>query len=192
MRRLALAVLAALAAPACRKAPAAAPDGPPVVAVVGGEELIDFDGADGSFRCRAPARWKALEFKDGAPAVMMIGPMSGPGRGKSTISVSRYDGVSGTVRTPREYWEAMRLAGEKPSPLETRTVAGRTAYALHLERPQYPPHGWKVLYMNREDVVLIPAGKGFFALSHKAPIDAYQATLAVFEAVVASFTPKAS
>lgn len=189
MKRLALALLALAAA--CKKAPPKEPDLAPVVATVAGEPMIDFDERHGKFRCRAPSAWKAMEeHGTGGPLVMMFGTMTGPLRGKVVISVDYYDGVKGPVKTPQQYWEAMRFAGQKPSPLETRQVGGRTVYAVHSESPQHPPHGWKVLYMNREDAVLIPSGKGFFEVSHSAPADAYQQTLPVFQAVVESFQPK--
>lgn len=191
MNRAALAALLLLAA-ACKKAPPASPDEPPTVATVAGERLIDYDGPKGLFRCRAPAEWKALEFDDRTPSVMLAGTIRGPLRGKVAISITYYDGANDPVTTPQAYWDGLKVSGQKPSPLETRTAGGRTVYALHAERPQHPPHGWKVLWMNREDTVLVPAKKGFFALTHSAPADAYAQTLPVFEALVASFDPKGS
>jgi len=185
MKRLALAALVALAA--CRK-----PAAPPAASgdAVSGERMIDFDGADGSFRCRAPAEWKAQEDAHGGPLVMFFGPTSGPLRAKVSIAVTRYpDGVD-RIKTPQDFWDAQKLLDRKPSPLETRQVDGRTVYALHYESPQRPPHGWTVLYMNRADVALIPTATGFFAVTHVAPSDAYRRTLPVFDDVVRSFKPK--
>ncbi len=193
MRRLLLAAAAVVACAACRKAPAADEDPVPTAAVVAGQRLIDFDEQHGKFRARVPADWKALEeHGTGGPLLMMFGTMSGPLRGKVSMAVDANDGISGVVKTPQEVWEGLRLSDQKPSPLETRTLDdGRVVYAFHMLKAHHPPHGWKVLYMEREDIVIIPFGKGFYELSHAAPADAYEQTLPVFEAFVRGFQPKA-
>ncbi len=120
---------------------------------------------------------------------MFFGPGSAKYPRSVAISVLRYpDG--GQIKTPKELWDSLKLSGQEPSPLETREIGGRTAYALHYAVAQRPMHGYKVMYMKREDVVMIPIKDGFFAISHSAPVETYEATLPVFEAVVASFLPK--
>ncbi len=191
MKRLLLAALAVACAPGCRKSPVPGKDPAPAVAVVTGEKLVDFDERHGEFRCRVPAEWKALEeHGTGGPLLMIYGTASGSLRGKVDIAVTRYGSNLDRVKTPQDYWEAMNASGREPSPLETRTAGGRIVYATHLLTPRYPPHGWKVLAMDREDIVLIPATKGFFALSHSAPADVYRTTLPVFDALVQSFRAK--
>ena len=44
--------------------------------------------------------------------------------------------------------------------------------------------------MLRSDHAIIPIQGGFFAIEHRAPLNAYERTLPVFEAVVRSFNPK--
>ena len=154
-----------------------------------GVSLIDYSAATGEFSCRAPGEWRALEDKNTGPRVMFFGPGVAKYPNSVAISIMRYpDG--GQIKTPKQYWDSLKLSGQNPSPLETREIGGRTAYALHYDRAQRPLHGYKTLYMKREDVVLIPVKDGFFAISHAAPAETYERTLPVFEAVVASFQPK--
>jgi hypothetical protein len=190
MKRLLLAALVVLAA-ACRKPEAAKEDLVPTKAVVAGERLIDFDERGGAFACRAPAEWKAVEDDySGGPLVMFFGPMNGPRRGTASISVSRYPAVADKIKTPAEFLDMLKLTDRRPSELAARQLDGRTVYEVHYETPQRAPRGRKVLYMNREDAVMIPNKDGFFLISHTAPADAFEATLPVFEAVVESFQPK--
>jgi hypothetical protein len=188
MNKIPLVVL--LIAAACRPAPqnesSSASTPPPVVA---GEKMTDYDSADGRYFCRAPAAWKALEDKDSRAGILMFGTASGPLRGKVSISILRYpDEVR--IKTPQDYWSSLRLANKNPVPLESRRVGERTVFFTHYDYPQYPPHGWKVLYMNRVDVALIPSTTGFFAVDLSAPKDSYRQTLPIFDAVVDSFKPK--
>lgn len=188
MKRLLLAVLV-LAAAACRKA-APAPEAASTD-VVAGEKLIDFDEQHGAFACRAPADWKAVEDDySGGPLVMFMGPVSGPSRGTAAISVARYPATGEKIKTPEDFVQSLKLSDLAPSALEPRTINGRSAYAVHYEIARRDPRSHKVLFMDREESVLIPAVKGFFALTHTAPAATYRATQPVFDAVVQSFKPK--
>ncbi|HXT00984.1 MAG TPA: hypothetical protein VN915_09940 [Elusimicrobiota bacterium] len=183
---LALAVLAA-----CRKPATPAPDADavPTRAVVAGVALIDYDAATGEFSCRAPGRWKALEDDKLGPRVMFFGPGSAKYPRSVSISVMRYPNGE-PIKTPRDLFDALKLSGQNPSPLESRAANGRTEYSLHYDAAQRPLHGYKTLYMKRDDVVMIPFKDGFFAIEHSAPVETYAETLPVFAAVVASFQPK--
>jgi hypothetical protein len=186
-------IFAVILAAGCRKAAAPAGAGEaasvPTRAVVAGVPLIDYDAATGEFSCRAPGEWQALEDKTMGPRVMFFGPGSAKFPHSVSISVLRYpDGES--IKTPKELWDSLKLSGQEPSPLETREIGGRTAFALHYAVAQHPLHGYKVMYMKREDVVMIPTKDGFYAISHIAPAEIYEQTLPVFEAVLASFQPK--
>lgn len=190
MKRLSL-LCAVLLAAACRKGASSSGEtgAVPTRAVVAGVPLIDYDAATGEFSCRAPGEWQALEDKSIGPRVMFFGPGSAKYPRSVAISVLRYpDG--GAIKTPQEYWDSLKLSDQNPSPLQTREVNGRTEYALHYDLAQRPLHGYKVLYMKREDVVMIPVKDGFYAIAHSAPAETYEATLPVFEAVVSSFQPK--
>jgi len=189
MRSLAVAALL-LASAGCRKAPPAAGDAEaPTRAVVSGVALIDYDAATGEFSCRAPGHWKALEDPRFGPRVMFFGPGTAKFPRSVSISVLRYpDGD--TIRTPEDFYDSLKISGQNPSPLETRSANGRTEYTLHYDMAQRPLHGYKTLYMKREDVVLVPSKDGFFALVHSAPAETYAETLPVFDAVVASFQPR--
>lgn len=184
MRRLAVALAAALAA-GCRKGPPPreAPS-VPARAVVAGVPLVDYEAPTGEFACRAPADWRALEDESMGPRVMFFGP-----GGSVAISILRYpDG--GRIKTPEEYAGSLKLSGRDPGPLETRAAGGRTEYRLHYESARRPPRGRKAPRAKREDVALVPVRGGFFAITHSAPVETYAATMPVFEAVVASFRPK--
>lgn len=183
-------VLCGLLAAACRKpAPSEESSAVPTRAVVAGVPLIDYDAATGEFSCRAPGEWRTLEDDKLGPRVMFFGPGSAKYPRSVSIAVLRYpDG--GQIKTPKDFYDSLKLTDQNPSPLETRSANGRTEYLLHYERPQLPLHGYKTLYMKREDVVMIPVKDGFYAISHSAPAEIYQQTLPVFEAVVASFRPK--
>jgi hypothetical protein len=123
------------------------------------------------------------------PRVMFFGPGDAKYPRSVQISVLRYPD-DGRIKTPQDFWASLKIAGRGPSPLETRTLNGRTVYAVHYDVDQRPLHGYKVLYTKREDVVLIPGKTGFFAVTHAAPTETYLRTLPVFDAVVASFQPK--
>ena len=189
MKRLPV-FLAALLTAGCRKpAPVGGEAAVPTRAVVAGVALIDYDAATGEFSCRAPGEWRALEDKTLGPRVMFFGPGSAKYPRSVAISVMRYpDG--GRIKTPQDFYDSLKLTDQNPSPLQTLTAHGRTEYALHYDMAQRPLHGYKTLYMKREDVVMIPVKDGFFAISHSAPVETYESTLPVFEAVVASFQPK--
>jgi hypothetical protein len=183
--------LAVLLGAGCRKAPPPAADAAavPTRAVVAGVGLIDYDAATGEFSCRAPGKWRALEDDKLGPRVMFFGPGTEKYPRSVSISVLRYpDGER--IKTPQDFYDSLKLSDQNPSPLESRSANGRTEYSLHYDMAQRPLHGYKTLYMKREDVVMIPAKDGFFAIVHSAPAETYAATLPVFDALVASFQPK--
>ncbi|OGR90599.1 MAG: hypothetical protein A2V88_02395 [Elusimicrobia bacterium RBG_16_66_12] len=190
MKRFLFAAL--LLAPAgCRREETADTELAPAKAVASGQKLITFEEKTGAFSCFAPADWKMLEADGSAGSfIQVFGPMEGPDRGKTSISVNRYPNVVDKIRTPQELWSGFKLTDKKMSALEKTTIAGREFPAFHYEAPQHPPNGWKVLYMNRVDTVMIPFEGGFFEITHSAPADSYKDTLPVFEAMVAGFQPK--
>lgn len=190
MKRIFLAGLVILAA-GCRKKEPAKEDLVSTKAIVAGESLIDFDEKNGFFTCRAPGDWKALEDRGGGGSlVMFFGPMSGPDKGKVSISVTRYPNGVDRIKTPQDSWQAMKITDKKPSLLESIRIGDKKGFSTHHESPQHPPNGWKVLYMNRVDTVMIPFKDGFFEITHSAPAASYKDTLPVFEAMVESFQPK--
>lgn len=185
-------LLALAVAAGCRKPAPSAPEDAavPTRAVVAGVALIDYDAATGEFSCRAPGQWKTLEDDKLGARVMFFGPGTAKYPRSVSISVLRYPNGE-RIATPKQFRDALELSGQNPSPLESRTADGRTEYRLHYDAPQRPLHGYKTLYMKRDDVVMIPVKDGFFALVHSAPQETYAETLPVFEAIVASFRPKA-
>lgn len=190
MKRFFLAGLVVLAA-SCGKNEPPQEDLTPTKAVVAGQKLIDFDEQSGAFSLLAPADWKAMEDPAAiGPMVMFFGPMEGPGRGKTSISASRYPNKPDPFKTPQELWDSAKLFDRKPSPLEKRMFGKREAYTFHLESPHYAPDSRKILYVDRNDTAMIPFKDGFYELSHTAPADSYKGTFPVFEAMVASFQPK--
>jgi hypothetical protein len=188
MKNLLLAALLALTA-ACRRAAPAPEKEPAARTTAAGARLIAFDERGGAFKCLAPADWKAVEDRGtGGPLAMFFGPAGGARR--ASISVLRYPNGVDAVKTPQDLLDALKLTDRKALDVKTLAAGGRAVTTFHLETPQYPPHGRKVLYMNREDVVLIPTKDGFFELSHVAPADSYKETLPIFDAVVESFQPR--
>ena len=187
MKNILLAGLVLLAA-GCRKSETAKGDSVPTRAIVAGARLIEFDEQTGAFTCLAPADWKAMEDKEtGGPLVMFFGPLEGPRRGQVVISVSRYPNGADRIKTPQDYRDALKITGQAPSPLEKKILNGRAVYTLHHRSPQRRSGGREVLYMNREDSVMIPYKGGFFEVNHSAPALSYQDTLPLFEALVESF-----
>ena len=154
----------------------AAACGKPAGGGAAGWTLADYAAPAGAYRCRAPERWKVKEEAGGD--AMFFGP------DRVSIGVGRYAG-DGRVKTPQDYARSLRGA----SPLEKTAIGGKTVYRLHRTVAVRAHNSEKVLYEKREDAALIPAGKGFFAIEHRAPAGSYQATLPVFEAMVASFQP---
>ncbi len=153
-------------------------------------EMINYLSYDGSFQCRVPADWKLSEDRNGGPMAMFFGMMSGPQRAQISLAISRYPSKMDSIRTPQQYWQSLRHQDHEPSPLETHRNGARVVYTTHLISPQYVGHGRKAIYMNREDIALIKTPRGMFAISHTAPANAYEKTLTIFDAVVASFTPR--
>lgn len=190
MKRLLFAALFLVPA-GCRREQTANTELVPVKAVVSGQKLITYEEKTGAFSCFAPADWKMLE--DGGSAgsfIQVFGPMEGPGRAKTSISVNRYPNAVDKISAPQDLWSRFKLAGKKMSALEKTTFAGREFPAFHHEAPQNPPNGWEVLYMKRIDTVMIPFKDGFYEITHSAPAASYKDTFPVFEAMVASFQPK--
>jgi hypothetical protein len=184
MRRAALAVLLVLGAGACRRLLPPKASKAAKQASAAGFALTDFDQKLGEYTCRAPADWWVLEDPVDGQDVMFFGPP------RVSISIGRYDGRTGPVKTPRDYYEAAERSGAKVGPLAKDVVDGRTIYRLSEVAPVRYPNSPKVLYVRRADVALIPAKTGFYAVEHRAPADSYRATLPVFEAIVDSLKPR--
>lgn len=190
MKRLLVAALFLVPA-GCRREQTADTELVPVKSVVSGQKLITFEEKTGAFSCFAPADWKILEGGGSAGSLMQVfGPMEGPDRAKTSISVNRYPNIVDKIGTPQALWSRLKLTDKKMSALEKTTIAGREFPTFHYEAPQHPPNGWKVLYMKRIDTVMIPSKDGFFEITHSAPAASYKDTFPVFEAMVASFQPK--
>lgn len=173
MKRLLLTMLACLAA-ACKQGGQAPPAEP-----VAGAEMIAYESPRGTFSCMAPADWKVQEgvVDDG---VIFFGP---PG---ASISVLRHG--SDAAAYARSYWEVAE--DRRPPVVEKKALGGLDALVFHTERPFRKPHSSKIEYMTRKDHALIPAKGGFFEVVHTAPVDSYQRTLPIFEALVSGFKPK--
>jgi hypothetical protein len=193
MRHLSVALL--LAVSACKKAPVEV-DPVQVKEVIAGVGLIDYDSAKGTFTCRAPGEWKALEHPDrhGIDTVSFFGPLHGPRPTSVTIGVMRFpigdEGNKGPEAYAESFWEFTPDA--KPPKRETVEMGGKKVIRFAIEKPYVPIHARKAEYIERWDFALVPVKGGFFRIQHKAPKDEYLKTLPIFEAVVRSFKPKES
>lgn len=186
MRLALLALIVVLSA--CERGPDAGPT--PTQAVVAGVEMIDYDAARGTFSCRAPRDWGVKEEKgDGAT---FVGPRDSKTGGSSYITILRYPDSSPRWTDARKFAESFReLDPEGRAPdIATESIAGADVLRFHQERPFRKIHSSKAGYMLRYDYALVPVKGGFFEIEHRAPANAYETTLPVFEAVVKSFRPK--
>lgn len=191
MKRSALLFAACLALAACRKSEPAAADLTPTKETVAGVELIDYDPPKGAFTCRAPGAWKAREDSNGTDSIVFIGP--GSPEGGAYIHILQYphgknDQWSDADKYAASFWEIDPKM--KQPALEKLKIGDNTVIRFSQERPFRKPHSGAIEHMVRHDYALIPVKGGFFEISHSAPVDSYQATLPVFEAVVRSFKPK--
>ena len=193
MRRIVFASLCLLSA--CKKQ-AVETDSVPVMEVVAGVGMIDYDSAKGTYACRAPGEWKALERDDSFPpdTVSFIGPLHGPRPTSVNINIMRYptsgDPYSDPEAFAESHWEFTPDA--KPPKRETVEMGGKKVIRFAIEKPYVPIHARKAEYIERWDFALVPVKGGFFRIQHKAPKDEYLKTLPIFEAVVRSFKPKES
>jgi len=182
---------ASLAFSACKKSDPAAVDSTPTVETAGGFDLIDYDPPKGAFTCRAPRDWKITEEDRGTDTITFIGT---PVRTTMPfISILQYPHAKNDPWTDADkyaasFWE-ITPDGKQPI-VEKKKIGDNTVIFLHYERPFRKVHSTKIEYMKREDYALIPVKGGFFSISHSAPVDTYQESLPIFEAVVRSFKPK--
>ena len=186
-----LMIAAYIALAACKKSEPAAENLTPTKETVAGTALIDYDPPSGAFTCRAPGAWKGREETDVTDTITFIGPWSP--KGVAYINILQYphgehDQWKDAETYANSFWQK-DPAGKQPA-VETLKIGGNTVLRLHQDRPFRKLHSNKVEYMERHDFALIPVKGGFFAISHSAPVDSYQETLPIFEAVVRSFKPK--
>lgn len=190
-RPLILLIAAHVALAACKKSEPAAVNLTPTKETVAGMNLIDYDPPKGAFTCRAPADWKGREDFDGTDSITFIGPWSP--KGGAYINILQYphsknDQWKDAEKYAASFWETDPKGA--PPALEKIKIGDNTVIRFHQERPFYKPHQQRIDHMERHDYALIPVKGGFFEIWHSAPVDSYQKTLPIFEAVVRSFKPK--
>lgn len=181
---LALAVLVAFAA--CKRAPEEGPVAVPTKEVVAGVAMIDFTSDEAKFTARLPGEWGAMPEKYFEPSrgISMWD-------GKAThITISKYPETDKQYTDARKYAETFWMLTGKDQPEITQEKIGDNAVLrLHYERMPFPKRT-RNDPPNRLDYALFPVKGGFYEVRHTAPVDTYQKTLPVFEAVVRSFKPK--
>lgn len=184
---LLLALTAALSA--CKRGAPEKVDLTATKEVVGGVEMIDYADERDAFSCHAPRHW-GIHGDDGAT---FVGPRDPKTMGSSYITILRYPESAPQWTDARKYAESFWQTDPKMKQpaIERRKIGDKNVIFLHQERPFYKIHSNKAEYMLRLDYALIPTKGGFFAIEHRAPLDAYETTLPLFEAVVKSFQPKA-
>jgi hypothetical protein len=173
---------------ACKPAAPEKVDLTPTMEVVAGVEMIDYDDEKGAYTCRAPRLW-GIHEDNGAT---FVGPRDPKTTGSSYITIVRYPGESKRWSDPQKYAESFWQVDphNKQPALEKRKIGDATVIFLHQERPFYKLHSSKSEYMLRYDYAIIPIQGGFFVIEHRAPLNAYETTLPIFDAVVRSFKPK--
>ncbi len=178
---------------ACKRGAPEKADLTPTKEVIGGVEMIDYDAELGTFSCRAPRLWDIREQKiKKSDGVTFVGPRDPATTGSSYITILRYPESASRWTDAQKYAESFwRIDTRNKQPaLEKRKIGDAAVIFFHQERPFYKIHSNKAEYMLRYDYALIPIKGGFFEIEHRAPVNAYEATLPVFEAVVKSFRPK--
>lgn len=183
---LALAVFAALSA--CKRSPQDGAVAVPTKEVVAGVAMIDFEATEAKFSCRVPAEWGVLPGKyfDPSKGLALSGPES------THITISKYPDLDPRHKDARRYAETFwMLDPDGKQPEITREKIGElTVLRFHHERMPYPKRTRNSDRPDRLDFALIPVKGGFYEIKHSAPVETYQKTLPVFEAVVRSFKPR--
>lgn len=190
-RPLILMIAAWVALTACKKSEPAAVNPTPTKETVAGVALIDYAPPKGAFTCLAPAAWKGQEETDVTDTITFLGPWSP--KGVAYIHILQYphgknDQWKDAEKYANSFWEID--PNNKQPALEKLKVGDNVVIRFHQERPFYKLHSHKVDHIERHDYALIPVKGGFFEIWHVAPVDSYQETLPIFEAVVRSFKPK--
>lgn len=192
-RPLGLLFALAAALSSCNRGTPEMADPTPTREIVAGVELIDYDAAQGAFSCRAPRYWTVREERiKKSDAVIFLAPRDPQTMGGSYIMILEYPDSAPQYGNAEKYAETFwELDPKMKQPaLERRKIGDKTVIFFHQERPFYKPHSRKIEHMLRHDYALIPVKGGFFEIEHRAPVNAYEATLPVFEAVVKSFQPR--
>lgn len=173
---------------ACKRGAPEGADLTPTKEVIGGVEMIDYDDEKGAYSCLAPRLWGIHE--DGGAT--FVGPRDPKTTGSSYITILKYPESAPQWTDAQKYAESFwEIDPRNKQPiLEKRKIGDLTVILFHQERPFHKLHSNKAEYMLRYDYALIPIKGGFFSIVHRAPANAYEATLPVFEAVVKSFQPK--
>ena len=179
-------LLVALALASCKKE--AAPEGSfHVKNTAGGTPMIDFDSPEGRFSCLAPGNWEMRPEKD-------LAARKGAAftRRDAAITILRYpESEPGKVdanKYAETFWQT-DPNGKQPE-IKKETIAGATVLRFHQERSTLIPHSKTLRPADRYEYALIPVPGGFYEIQYRAPVETYELTLPVFEAVVRSFKPK--
>lgn len=181
---LALAVLAVFSA--CKRAPQEAAEAVPVAEAVAGVAMIDFEASEAKFACRVPADWGVRSDKHLPREKGIV--LSGGGAHISIFKYPELDPYTDARVYAETFWQ-LEPNGKQPEIAEEK-IGDRTVLRFHYERMPYPQRTREGDRPDRLDFALFPVKGGFFSISHQAPVDAFQKTLPVFEAVVRSFKPK--
>jgi len=180
-------LLAVLALASCQK------EAPPENALfytkntAGGTPMMDFDSPEGRFSCLAPSNWdmrpeKDLDARKGAAFTRL----------DAAITILRYpESEPGKVdagKYAETFWQT-DPNGKQPE-IKKETVAGATVLRFHQVRSTLIPHSKTLRPPDRYEYALIPVPGGFYEIQYRAPVETYEMTMPVFEAVVRSFKPK--
>lgn len=173
---------------ACKRAAPENVDLTPTKEVVAGVEMIDYDDEKGAYACRAPRLWGIHEDA----GATFVGPRDPQTTASSYITIERYPESAPRWTDAQKYAESFwQIDPKNKQPaLEKRKIGDKIVIFLHQELPFYKLRSSKAEYMLRYDYALIPVKGGFFAIEHRAPLNAYETTLPIFDAVVRSFKPK--
>jgi len=183
---LALAVLGVFSA--CKRPPQEASDSVPVKEVVAGVPMIDFQAPEAKFSARLPADWGARSEKQLSREKGVV--LSPEGVKGLRITIFKYPEMD-PYTDARKYAETMwQLSLDNKQPQITEeNIDGTTVLRFHYERMPYPKRTRNDDRPDRLDFALFPVKGGFYQIQHQAPLDSYEKTLPVFEAVVRSFKP---
>lgn len=185
--KLALALAVITAFSACKRSSPETADSVPIKEIVAGVPMIDFEATEAKFSARVPADW-------GVQLEKYLDPKKGlilSGAKWTYISIYKYpemDPYSDARKYAETFWQ-ISMDNKQPKIVEEK-IDGTTVLRFHHERMPYPKRTRNDDRPDRFDYALFPVKGGFYQIQHRAPVDSYEKTMPVFEAVVRSFKPK--
>ncbi|MBI3552733.1 MAG: hypothetical protein HY077_09445 [Elusimicrobia bacterium] len=166
-----------------------------------GAAYAAYELKEGRFSCQLPKDWSqrrdpGVEARENAFGVFLTGPRSDDGV-SAKIDVRYYAPGNKVFAKPDDFMKAnlepspIPRKGEKPPKVEKTMVAGLPARRFTRHDAEFiPPSSLNTKEIPiTDDVVLVEAKTGFYALTYSAPNSLYAKHRALFEHVIKTFHP---